>query len=240
MTSSIRLFASSLVALALYSADGQGTVVIQHSGAADPTAEGFSLVSLGSHASVRPVTGSGFSAWNTTVSNVNNNITYSYLLTSQQRAETIGADWALSFTLEDLQPNTIGNDFINAGPVLIYVGSEVNGDPYIAVPGSGTNYILNGAGSGYHNYQIFYDAVTASASLWVDGTEKISDYLHNFSIPNGVNEIQWGESQAGPSSANWNLLSFEIVPEPSAVSLLFLGSGAVICLRLRRRAGKIQ
>jgi hypothetical protein len=43
-----------------------------------------------------------------------------------------------------------------------------------------------------------------------------------------------GESQAGSSQANWNLVSLS-VPEPSVFSLLFIGSGVLIYFRNRNK-----
>lgn len=216
---------------------GQGFItVIQHSGNADPVAEGFTLSTIGSQASIGPVTNNGVAAWNTTVSNVNNNISYVYFLTPQQQAETIGTDWLLSFTLQDLQPSSIANDVLFVGGAFgIGIGSEDNGDPYLGISKSNPEFVLSGGGSGYHDYQVRYDAGTETVALWIDGTERISNYLQNISIPNGITQIEWGESQGGPSSANWNLISFEVIPEPSVFSLIFLGGGILAYVHKRNK-----
>jgi hypothetical protein len=229
------LIVTALLIVIKNSTFGQGSIpIIQHSGDADPTTEGFTLAQIGTQASVGPVVNNGVSAWNTTVSNVGNNISYVYSLTPQQQAETAGVDWILSFTVQDLQPGGIGNDFVIIGGAFgINLGSESNGDPYIGVIRSNPMFVLNGGGDGYHNYQIIYDAGTGTAGLWIDGHEEVDNFYKNISIPNGIPDIEWGESQAGPSSANWNLVSLEAVPEPSPIWLLFLGNGVLFYARCK-------
>ncbi len=182
---------------------------------------------MGTQASVGPVSGSGVSAWNTTVSNVNNSISYTYSLNPIQQTETIGSDWIFSLTLQIPTPDSSGNSIVGLGEAFaMSIGSVNNGDPFVQV---GLNrFVLNGGGAGYHSYRIVYSSAAETASLWVDGTERVPDYLHNISLPNGISGVEWGEIQGGPASANWNLVSLQIVPEPSTLSLVLLASGVLL------------
>jgi hypothetical protein len=226
----IPLFVIATLCLAI----GQGTVVIQHNGATDPTTEGFGLHPNNGGGSAKPVFGDlGVNAWQITISN-NSQLVYIYSLTQPQQSEIAGSDWILSFTLRDLRPTPVPNDFVQllgtSSELLgVAVGSKTNGDPYLW--GGTSLFTLNGGGAGYHNYEIVYAAATDTASLWVDGTEEVSNFLSHLSRAGGITGLQWGETQSGPSGANWNLVSLEIVPEPSVISLICLGSGVLIYVR---------
>jgi len=111
------------------------------------------LAGIGSQANVGPVTGGGVNAWNTTVSNVNNNINYVYSLTPLQQSETVGVDWILSGSLQVLESGGGPNAFIGANSFGMYIGSETNGDPFVDGTRSNPVFLLSGGGGGYHNYQ---------------------------------------------------------------------------------------
>ncbi len=228
MNSRFQLFAWLFLVLISRLGHAQGTFIIQHNGASNPTSEGFSLTTQGFQTFVGPVSGSGVSAWNTTISNLSGIIYYTYSLTPQQQAETIGTDWILSFNLQLPNPNSQAG--VGVDTFGITVASGNNGDPF--VPGG---FTLTGGGAGYHNYQVYYSSAAGTASIWVDGIERAHDYLYGISLPNGLSELQWGVGQGGPSSANWSTVSLQIVPEPSALSLVLLASGGLIFIRYRKR-----
>jgi hypothetical protein len=223
------LISALLLSTVEVSTFGQGSIIIQHSGSANPTAEGFSFASDGTAS----VGASGTNAWNTTIGSAHT-LDYSYSLTPQQQNETFGTDWILSFTLQSLESGGAPNAFVglNSSPV-IYIGSEANGDPFVDGTPSNPVFVLNGGGDGYHNYQLIYTTTTGDVALWIDGTEQISDL---FSGPaTGISEVEFGESQGGPASDNWSLVSFGVVPEPSSLALIFLGSGVSIYVRTRNK-----
>jgi hypothetical protein len=223
-----KLIAVTFLTLVFRPGFGQGVIIVQHSGSADPTAEGFSFASFGTM-SVGP---SGTNAWNTTVSS-SSTIDYMYSLTPQQQSETIGVDWILSFNLQSLESGSGANAFVELNSFGVFVGSETNGDPFVDGTRSNPVFVLNGSGDGYHNYQLVYTATTGDVALWIDGVEQISNFFPEPAT--GISQVEFGEGQIGPASDNWNLVSLEVVPEPSAISLIFLGSGVLIYVRTRNQ-----
>ena len=229
------LFIATFGIILVKQALGQGSIIIQHSGAANPTTEGFTLAETDSYAIVGPVINDmGMNAWNTTVSNNSPDFYYTYSLTPEQQSETVGVDWTLSFVLRDLESSAAPNAFIGLTSFGMYIGLETNGDPFVDGPRDNPIYVLNGGGGGYHNYQIVYTAATGTIALWIDGVERVSNFSA-VSVPAGISQIEFGEGQGGHDSDNWNLVSFEIVPEPPAASLIFLGGGVLIYVRTRIR-----
>jgi hypothetical protein len=206
---------------------GQEALLFQHSGANNPTSEGFTGPNPST--SIGPVTGDlGMNAWKTAVSN--NVIIYNYSLTSQQLSELTGSDCIMSLTLRVTQSDLFGNTYasfvVNSEAFQLRFGAETNGDPIVFFGSSlAPLLVLNGTGSTYNNYQLRYGAATDTASLWVNGIEQIS----SINGPTGYGPgggVFWGESQAGPSGANWNLVSLS-VPEPSSMALILLGGGVL-------------
>jgi hypothetical protein len=209
-------------------------IIIQHSGANDPTTEGFSANIQGQASSV--LNDLGMDAWATTASSPNKGVIYTYFLTSQQQTALEGEDWSLSITLR-IPLNGVagfGNTFMD-----FFTGSEgfslafafaSNGDPIV---GAGPQvYTLNNAGSTYNNYQLVYSAATDTGSLLVNGTAQINNIIGQHGT--GVGSVIWGEGQQGIGQGNWNLLSLTVTPEPSAVSLIVLGSGILFYVRRRK------
>ena len=219
---------------------GQGTIIL-HQGATDPVTEGFTY--SGAPDAVGPVYGDlGLDAWRTSVTT--NLSRYTQLLTPEQQAQATGADWIMSATLRVVQTAdyTRGNTWLafyagNASFPLDF-GADSNGDPFVNFGNSsGTpRFVLAGAGSTYHNYQLRYSTTSGIADLWVDGVERFTG-ISGLSGFSGWG-LFWGELQGGNSAANWNYISFEIIPEPSSLALL--GCGGVLLAghwlrRFRRR-----
>ena len=231
-----RLVLVALLAGASVSALGQGVVVIQHSGAVDPVTEGWS--GFGGYPVANDL---GVNAWSTPGHN-NLAFHYQYAFTPQQQAgQTDG--WVFSVNARVATANANPNYF-NAvlmgaayGNIVLWFGSMANGDPLVNLnygPGQSiTNtFTLAGAGMSYNLYQLIYNGSANGVSFWINGMA----YATNVPAPAGLSDLIWGGGGSPQyTRVNWNLVSFEIVPEPSAVALLFLGSGAVICLRLRKR-----
>jgi hypothetical protein len=218
-----------IVGLTVGVARGQGTVVL-HQGATDPVTEGFTY--SGVPTSIGPVIGDlGVDAWSTKIGT--NTITYySQSLTPLQQAQAAGVDWIMSATLRVVQTAdyTRGNSFarfyMGAELFPLDFGANSNGDPFVHFGNASATplFTLVGAGSTYHNYQLRYHASTSTADLWVDGAERFTGIA---GIPGFAWwGVTWGEGQLGNSQANWNRVSFEIIPEPSSLALL--GCGGVL------------
>ncbi|HEY5042127.1 MAG TPA: PEP-CTERM sorting domain-containing protein [Verrucomicrobiae bacterium] len=217
---------------------GQGTILVQHSGSADPTTEGFSL-NIGPGITVGPVTNDlGMDAWRTTATSGGIGLFgYQQLLTPQQQTQVTGSDWMMSVTLRIVQSSdTIQHIFagFNTGSQGFGLGFGLNGngDPFVEVDESSLSpiYTLAGAGSSYNNYELIYNSANNLASLWVDGVDEINNIsgIQTSSSP----MLVWGMSQPRATSfeANWNLVSLS-VPEPSPSWLLLIGGGAWFYLR---------
>jgi hypothetical protein len=112
-----------------------------------------------------------------------------------------------------------------------------NGDPFVqtGLSTSSPEFVLNGAGSTYNNYQLVYSATSGTANLFVNGTDEINSIAGELSSQSP--EFAFGIAQDSfPSQANWNLVSISAVPEPSAASLLLFGSGGLLYFARLRRA----
>jgi hypothetical protein len=233
--SGVSLLIAVLLAFAARLVHGQGTLVIQHSGATDPTTEGFTLGSSNPVQVGGVINDLGFNAWSTAVS-------YSSVGYYCSIENLTGLDWELTGTLRIVSSNpvvfnlnlTTGSEYYN-----LRFGSKANGDPQVVVVGSSTSpvFTLNNAGSTYNTYQLLYDAASDTADLYINGAEQLENIAGGTYSEFPLSpSLGFGGGNQGPTSqANWNMVSLEIVPEPSAISLLFLGGGFLIYVRKRSK-----
>jgi hypothetical protein len=228
--------------VARFPVHSQGIMLVQHLGAHDPQSEGFSLMSYG-QPTLDPVTNDmGMSAWSITMTS-SDAAQYYQTLTAQQTALLLGGSWDLSLDLRVLNaPVTPTYDVsaqIITGPqqFSLKFGMETNGDPTIQVQGSSLSpvFVVNGAGSTYNDYQLIYDAGVGSASLWINGSERLSGIVPGV-LDATLGSVSWsGYQHAYNVGANWNEVSLVVTPEPSAASVLCLGSGVLLYLQRKYR-----
>jgi hypothetical protein len=225
-----RLALATLFLTAAVPVLGQGTLVIQHSGATDPVTEGFQ--SLGAGGGYATLNDGGVNAW-VTPGAKNQSTYFKYVLTPQQQAASVGASWILSANLRIATTNSSG-DFllyllgVNASVGLNF-GSDSNGDQYV-IYGPGIAGRVTLPGSSYNDYQLRYDASAEAMSLWINGTEYANNIYTN-EHDTYLAYLGWGGgADVGNPLANWNSVSLTI-PEPSSAALILLGGGALFYLR---------
>jgi hypothetical protein len=213
-----------IVALACGQLFGQG-IIVQHLGARNPLTEGFTLIYRAG--SVGPVTNDlGRSSWS--IDSEAGAVQYRQFLSAAERGLLAGADWVLSAQLR-IVPGLVRGATLMAFSTgsqgfMVVIGVQPNGDPNIFT-GSSLNpvLVLNGAGAGYHEYDLYYHAATGLSDLWVDGSIRVGGVRGTTPVA-GPWSVLWGGGLEGAGSqANWNSVSLAIVPEPSALGLLCCG-----------------
>ncbi len=238
------------------------TVVFSHLGSNDPTTEGWIVepvaLVLGDRPTVGPVindNGTGNDAWsiddNSTFLGTNYFYTQSPGIEDNNQAKLSG--WTLNANLRiGDNDDSVGN----AGSIILEFadgatsyrmafGSQSNGDPTIllwdggtdgSINATGTEYILQNGGAGYHSYEMVYSPVANSVDLFIDGVERISDY-------GGVestlfNRVAWGSASSSDTGlSNWNSVEWSVTPVPIPATLPLLISG-LLGLSLCKKRGK--
>ena len=228
-----------LLALASFCAvshgHGQGTLIAGHFGDADPTTEGFTLLRSGNPSLAPVVDDLGVKAWSIGLDTGADIGQYSQLLGDREQT-ALGSGWILSLTLRIVEPFGTPTFGIFAGVNAAFrFGAQSDGDPILRVGNS--EYTLEGAGPGYHNYQLRYDPGLGVGSLWTDGTLLTTDIAV---WPGAPTELAWGGAQHPPGSAcaHWNEVSLRAIPEPSTPALLVIGGALLVAVRRRRTGAK--
>jgi hypothetical protein len=128
----------------------------------------------------------------------------------------------------------MGFDTLSQGFGLV-IGVQRNGDPNVYTGSSlSPVLVLNGAGAGYHEYELYYHAATGLADLWVDGSMRLNE-IRGASGGWAGPGVSWGGGLEGMGSqANWSSISLAIIPEPSSVGL-FCCAGLLFAIRLWRK-----
>ena len=114
----------------------------------------------------------------------------------------------------------------------LYFGSASNGSQTVEFIGGSVTL----PGSNYNNYQLKYDALTDTISLWINGAEYADNIYTNQHEPYPA-VLSWESGYYGSQNAlaNWSQVSLEITPEPSTVAVILLGSSVLLCFRHRHR-----
>jgi len=210
---------------------GEGILIFGHFGATDPTSEGFTLLQSGRPA-LAPVTNDlGLAAWHIGLDTAADIGQYTRNLTTEEQV-AIEAGWILTMTLRIVEPFDTPTFGTFAGYPAVLFGAQSDGDPILQVGIS--EYVLEDAGSGYHTYQLRYDADLGLANLWADGVLLDTEIAVP---PNPSASFGWGGGQHPPGSAyaNWNEVSLWAIPEPSSLALLGLGGLWLVSRLLMRR-----
>lgn len=214
-------------------------LILSHVGSADPVTEGWTLTTptAGTVGAVTNDLGAGIAAWNVTDSSTANGYLYYHIPSSAEIAQGFAQGWTMTVTMR-LTGAAPSNGFIGFGyedgvnAWNVYPEQNAANDFVVTVFG-GPTIVLTGQGNAYHTVGWVYNAGTATASLFVDGVERISNY--GGSSYTGIEVFFGGGGSTSIGSANYSAVQFTAVPEPSVVSLLAVGLLALAGGVSRRR-----
>ncbi len=248
------LLAVSVVLFVVGQAIGQakGEIVFQHTGNTVPTNEGWTQEAHGVGVEVGPVNNDleqGINAWyvDDNSTEVHSTLIYRQTPTDAQIADANTFGWKLSTRLRvvdvDRPANfTVGARYSNgARRYGVIFGSDEDGDPIVILAKGATDerlawgpsYTVEGAGSTYHLYELVFDPGAGSADLFVDGTQRLSGYM---GVSADTKRVFFGSANSYTTGhGNYNLVQWEIVPEPSALVLLGMGAVALLAYTWRKR-----
>jgi len=178
-------------------------------------------------------------------------------MTSQQLQTAAASDWKLSTTLRAVSgpPSTSpGDDAVIHVAVHFHerrysmvFGKEPSGLPWIGLPTDASLVFvpLNNVGANYNSYDLNFSQLDGTAKLYVDGSLAYSGYNGVFDpdFNTGPNDrtsefLFFGSTSSnGPAGqANYNLVQFGFIPEPSTAILASLSILALITLRPSKRS----
>ena len=200
-----------IISAAAASECGSPGLLFQHLGANNPVNEGFSLATSGRGGIATPVPNDGgIAAWAIQVGG-GGTLWYSRQIDPAALADS---DWILSVNMRVLQS---GPAFMNSFVTVrasdsiynLWFAAQPDGDPIVRAGAfaNGPVFVLEGAGPGFHEYQLRYSHQAGSAGLWIDGVMRLSGITS--SGESAVPVLQWGEGQAGPSLSHWHSVTFQ-------------------------------
>jgi hypothetical protein len=215
-----------------------GTVGL-HTGDADPTTEGFSVVGLGSGAAVND----GLPAWQFSS-------TGAFLHYYDQLSP---AEALLGSTLGWIAEGNIRLTSLESGQTAAFMNIDFGGRRFdlnlyvvgetlharlntaiVAGQAQGQDITVAGSATAYHLYEMRYDATSQLASLYIDSNVAYSGYGgHTDSV---TGRGLWLGAAGQPVSFNMAELSVTDAPEPFTGLLVGLGLVGVAAFRRRRAA----
>ena len=223
------------------------TIIAQHSGANDPTTQGFTDLNSSSPVAVGPVNndlGLGIDAWFvddtfTTAGSIRN---YIQPLTTSENDDANNMGWRLTGIVR-VATSSLPDPLVDSGDSSIYVafmsgqkfyefwfGSEVDGDPQVQIPGlpatptTVQKFTFQGAGGGYHRYDLIFDPNTGTGDFFFDGSligsfgtpTSAFDTNIGFGAP-GV--VRWGSASSSDTGrGHYALVEFEIDPTTQPIA----------------------
>ena len=210
-------------------------MIVQHSGATNPTTEGFTLYGdSGQGSALTPDSGYGINAW-ATLDNTSSVCYYQHSPTSQEQQDAADLGYTVTAKMRIVEANKPLDETallyirLNSGRFVMKFETDAQ-----AIP---TLYLYNGSGdwaqytlssAGYHTYSIKFDGATDTADLLVDGAAVLTGLSPNIDV--GEEKVFFGNSEGKSTGyqTNWASYEFSIVPEPVTMSLLVVGGLAML------------
>jgi hypothetical protein len=221
-----------------------GVIVSQHVGANDPTTEGWLDTDGGAGSSVGPVfndAASGFDAWQVHDTGSTRIRNYQQHPPASIMGQALQQGWTLRARVRVVDPATPADGPISFDVSLINrvfhldIGSDADGDPVVRLLDDTTppaEFTIQGAGGGYHLFEMIYDPTTLLADVRVD-SQHVADYEGYLSpLTVILHSVRFGgDGDAG--RGNYNLVQFEVVPEPGGGAAV--GTALLVAIAVRRR-----
>jgi hypothetical protein len=226
-------------------------VVLQHYGDVNPIEEGWLRYdSFSASIETGPIDDAGTPAWF-----VDDNATgvgsvfYSAYLSADQTASAFARGWRLKLNLRTVDvpdASPWGSPFVEYRNgrfgYAIGFGTQPDGDPIVLLQNWGPLFlsqmhVVEGAGPGYHTYELVHHSGTDSAAVFVDG-KFLSNYAGRLdTLFVGGPFLSWGAGlNQDTGQGNFNLVQFSIIPEPSTLAQFVLLSLLISASqRVRRR-----
>jgi len=230
------------------------TVLFNHTGAANPTTEGWTTSGSSENGAIVDDLGTGIDAWKVIEQGGANSRTYNQTLTTTQLSDALLTGWTLDATIRFVPPDPLASTALsnNAWCTFlvdegvagsrdlygIYFGCDVDGNTLVRLYSTGATYTLT---PGYHDYSLVWDPVTQLASFFIDGELKVSDYVGSTITNSGTSRVYWGDNTTTNATtergAHYSYVGFSIgtaaAPEPNKILLLGVALVAVVTRRRR-------
>jgi len=238
MGNRMRVSASLLIATAwvlVVSVSVSAAPVVEHTGDTNPLTEGWSSL-FGDGISVGPA--GPPASWAITGS-ANGAGWYTWVPTSQHVADAMADGWALEATVQAAAGGDTGSAALwfaipGIDRYVLNIESDgvtqtVNAVTYAYSWDTGSAFA---SPAGPHAYRIRYDPQAATADVFVDGVERISNWGGDGYITTGG--VNWGVgSGAAVGTGSYSHVAFTILPEPASLTLLLVGGCAALWARRR-------
>jgi len=230
----LRQLFSAMAVSAIAVVVAQGSFIVgSHSGQNDPTTEGFAAVGT-APGNGAPVNDGGTDAWTVTSGTTGEELAYRHPLSAGQIASAQANGWTLRSNVR------VGAHAGGLNSTVILEARFANEWWMIRWQDRPDLTVFNnagvvGAGFPYALLELTYDPGAGTAKLFVNGNEELSNLVpgNNSGEYFGFGD---GDSGATPEGLGyWNLVEFEIVPEPGTLAMLFAG---LCVLSSARRFGR--
>jgi len=133
----------------------------------------------------------------------------------------------------------LGSDGAGNTLVILPTFTSFNASANFTSTPFGTPLLI--AGTGYHQYQLSYDPVSGSATLYIDGVQRVTGYTGS-AVAGGATQwnygLVFGVANDGTGNFAGASLAAAMVPEPGSVALLLAGLACIGCAAGRRQVGR--